>query len=598
MTKPIFYLLFLLSLDLSAQLTDAFTDGDYIASPAWTGDLSGFIVNSSGQLQLNSSGTDTSYLSTTNSEIDSAEWNFWIKLSFAPSDNNYAKIYIVSDQANLKSALNGYFVRLGENGSFDSVDLWEQSGKTETKIIDGINGHCAKSTNVLRIKIIRDNSGNWKLFSDTLSGTNYALEGSANDLKHTNTAYFGISCKYTSSNSNKFYFDDFYVGPINVDKTPPAVLNIYSVAQNAIDIYFSERVDTSFAQNVLNYSVSDGIGFPVNAKIDAANKALIHLKFSTLYNYSKTYSIKISGIKDLQGNSMDTLSNDFVLPEKAVPNDLIINEILSDPNTGGADFVEVYNRSVKVIDFSRVLLCSFDTITNQLSSIHSVSTDRKLIFPQQYIVLTSNAAAVKNQYYTPNPSGFIEMSSIPAMNIASGIVILADSSENIIDRFDYNQNMHFALLNDTKGISLERISPDRPTEEKSNWHSAASGVGFATPAYKNSESIDTRSAKEITLSPEIFSPDNDGHNDVLTINYTFDKPGNTGSIFIYNSTGNIVRNLVSNELLGNAGSYNWDGINDQKELCPIGPYIVYFQSFNEDGTVKNYKNVTVLAHKL
>ncbi|HPA31685.1 MAG TPA: hypothetical protein PLV14_08820, partial [Bacteroidia bacterium] len=45
-----------------AQITDNFSDGDFTANPAWSGDNSQFIVNASQQLQLNSTGAATSYL--------------------------------------------------------------------------------------------------------------------------------------------------------------------------------------------------------------------------------------------------------------------------------------------------------------------------------------------------------------------------------------------------------------------------------------------------------------------------------------------------------------------------------------------------------
>jgi len=59
--------------------------------------------------------------------VSNTEWNFYVTLAFSPSDANHARIYLMSNQADLKStALNGYYIRIGESGSSDGVDLWRQ----------------------------------------------------------------------------------------------------------------------------------------------------------------------------------------------------------------------------------------------------------------------------------------------------------------------------------------------------------------------------------------------------------------------------------------------------------------------------------------
>lgn len=116
---------------------------------------------------------------------------------FRPSDNNNVRIYLVSDLAFLEGPINGYYIRMGENGAFDSVDLWEQSGNTHTKIIDGINAHCAATNNVIRIKVTRDATGNWSLFSDIAGGYNYQPEGTVFNNAHSFSNFFGVFSKYT-----------------------------------------------------------------------------------------------------------------------------------------------------------------------------------------------------------------------------------------------------------------------------------------------------------------------------------------------------------------------------------------------------------------
>ena len=89
----------------------------------------------------------------------------------------------------------------------------------------------------------------------------------------------------------------------------------------------------------------------------------------------------------------------------------------------------------------------------------------------------------------------------------------------------------------------------------SNWHSASEKVGFATPGYKNSQDFtNPKSNGSVTIEPNIISPDNDGFQDVISINYKLDSPGFVASVSILDRNGRLIKKLVNNELLGSEGS--------------------------------------------
>jgi Lamin Tail Domain/Bacterial Ig-like domain len=1137
MRQIYFYLLFVcvLAVPVRAQITDNFGDGDFTSNPTWAGDNSMFLVNAGFQLQLNGTAADTSYLSMASPFIGNAEWQFWIRLNFAPSDNNYARFYIVSDVTNLYGPVNGYYVRLGENGAFDSVDLWEQSGTTHTKIIDGIPAHCAASNNVLRIKVTRDNAGLWNLYSDTIGGNSFLPEGSVTDLTHTTCNYIGVWCKYTVSNITRFYFDDVYAGPILVDTTAPQLVTATPLSATQLDVLFNEPVDLASSQLVSNYNVNNSIGNPATAIRDGSNPSLVHLTFTNnfanavpntltvinvqdlstnaisaatanftwfatiaagfrdvvineiladpspqvglpnaefvelhnptannfnlsgwtltdgsstatlgshvlpgggyvilcaaadtalfsplgptlglssfpsvnnsgdllalfngstaidsvrfdiswyrdgskddggwtlelinpaigggcapsgnwiastnslggtpglqnsafnnspdvtapqllnvfatdsthvllcfseaidpaqltlLSNYSisnaigtpvalsydtatlqcvtlttsaalqnlVTYTVTLSNLADCAGNSATpntgtftlyivqpydvvineimadpdppqdlpnqeyvelhnttpyliylenweftvgsntqtlpaawiqpngyialvddaapvqfgsinmavlssfpsvtntsgtitlrtnrgllqhtvsyddswyidpakanggwsleqidplnpcagatnwraaatidggtpgaqnsnyavnpdavaprllrvsvfaadsirlffsepldsisagypqryTISNGigtpfsvhpvapdfsrvdlklgsllvpgviytatvssqltdcvgnavsnstapFALPEPAAANDLVINEILPDPLDGGVDFVELYNRSQKVIDLGSLVLCTQDTVANILEEINTIAPDGFLLFPGEYVVLSENGNAVAAQYpASANRDRLLDMDNIPSMNIDGDIVIVADTGFRIIDRLVYSSEWHFPLLDETKGVTLERIDTERSTQDATNWHSAAQTSGFGTPTQKNSQySAAPADDGAVTLGNTVFSPDNNGFEDVLNITYMFDRPGYVASVTIYDERGRLVRTLIRTELLGTeGGTYSWDGVTDEHAKARAGVYVVYFEAFNPNGEVKRYKKACVLAEQL
>jgi len=174
-----------------------------------------------------------------------------------------------------------------------------------------------------------------------------------------------------------------------------------------------------------------------------------------------------------------------------------------------------------------------------------------------------------------------------------------DKSENTIDNFAYTEDMHFALLASNKGVSLERINYDRPTDDKTNWHSASEVVGFATPAYENSQfNPQLEREEKITVDPEIFSPDNDGYQDVTHIIFNTEEPGYVANIKIFDSRGRLTKYLANNLLLGTNQTITWDGLDHHNQRASMGVYVVFVELFDLEGNVKQYKKSVVVASKL
>ena len=214
-----------------AQFTDDFTDGDFTNNPVWEGNINNFEIDST-QLHLIDTITNTAYLTTESKSIINGFWEFNIRLDFSPSSSNFAKVYLISDNANITSSLNGMYVRIGgEAGAIDDVSLFVQNGLTSTKIIDGIDGSAAVNPE-LKIKVIRDSIGNWELFVDT--SNQYFLEGTAFENSITSSSYFGIYCKYTSTRSDKFWFDNFKVSGDSAIQQIPQEINTNDIIINEI----------------------------------------------------------------------------------------------------------------------------------------------------------------------------------------------------------------------------------------------------------------------------------------------------------------------------------------------------------------------------
>lgn len=495
--KVALIILLIFPIFLFSQIFDDFSDGDFISNPQWLGDTSLFqITNSSAiptqmkpALQLNGSDSDTSILYLPNTLMDNIEWQFWIKMSFNTSANNNARVYLTSNQFSLNGQLNGYYVQLG--GTNDSIALIKQTGEEHLKIIGSINAFTGNTTNVLRIKVTRDQNGFWSLYSDNDGGFSFVHEGSVVDNSFTTSNYFGLFCKYTSSNVTKFYFDDFYVNEIIIDTIPPQIEYITVVSANQLEIYFDEALQISSAEDELNYFIDNGIGNPLSAEIDEINPSIIHLEFAIDFTPDQEYEISIINIEDLSGNSMEEITETitYYLESEIFPYDIIINELMVDenPTPNGlpeADYLELYNRTSENLNLKN---CTLKPRENS----EPVTFPDVIIEPDSFLILTANGDVELFEV-------FGQVVGLPSFSLNNeGSVTLRNVDGSLIHHFSYSKECYHDEEKEEGGWSMEQIDPQHPCDGVENWKASLDDRG-GSPGITNSINGITYSYPEIS----------------------------------------------------------------------------------------------------
>ncbi|PWU01048.1 MAG: hypothetical protein C5B52_07985, partial [Bacteroidetes bacterium] len=378
----------------------------------------------------------------------------------------------------------------------------------------------------------------------------------------------------------------------------PQLVKAFVTDSNHIVLSFNEALDSLSAIDFKNYVVNDQdlkifSVLEVNPLFDQVN-----LNFSGKMQPGKIYSITVVGLSDCNGNKMSFPQELRVgLSEIADSNDIIINEILFHPKTGGKDYIELFNRSRKLVNLNELFLSNRNS-DGAINPPLKISQDAVLFFPGDYLLLTENIERTSMDYLIKNPKSVIEMKSLPTFPNDEGHAVVLNFQGAIIDELHYKENWHFPLITENAGISLERIDPEKNTQEKSNWHSAASDAGFGTPSYENSQAIrPTAILGAISLSTETISPDNDGYNDFVSINYQFEKPGNVCNISIFDFEGRCIRHIARNGLCGTNGYYIWDGLDDKNQKSGIGVYILFAEFFDLNGRVQKIRRPIVVAAK-
>jgi len=204
---------------------------------------------------------------------------------------------------------------------------------------------------------------------------------------------------------------------------------------------------------------------------------------------------------------------------------------------------------------------------------------------------------VKATYPASIPGTFVACETPVYPNDSGSVYLFYDSI--LLEKISYSSNWHFSLLDNTDGVSLERIQPTCLATSKDNWHSAAETIGFGTPGALNSQILHPQINGEISLSNSSISPDNDGFEDVVLIHYQFEKNGLVANIRIFDEDGREIKQLVANELLGTAGFFTWDGTTNANTKAHIGTYVILFEAFSIAGGDNFTKTkVVIVAGKL
>jgi hypothetical protein len=377
------------------------------------------------------------------------------------------------------------------------------------------------------------------------------------------------------------------------DSAGPNLIRIYPVNDMEIQVYFDKALSGSTGLNTDLFNLDPAI--PIDDIVFSTEKPnIVSLLLQEKLEYKIQYQIEIQGIEDcIQIASTSTQLLDFGMPEEIGPADVLINEILFNPNPGGKRFLEILNNSNQYFKLSDLIIAD---INGSQINAHPIETDY-LFYPGMHVVISPDPFDIVQRYSVFQPDQLIR-STLPSFSEKDGNVTLY-TPNGIIDEFDFHSYMHHPLLSDQEGVSLERLSPLLDSDSPDNWHSAAASAGYATPTQQNSQSISTLdSDASVEIVHSTFSPDGDGFHDFLLIRFSPEAPGYLATIKIFDSAGHYIRDLAVNELIGKNSAFQWDGTDDSSQTCRYGIYIIWIELFNSTGQVKHFKEVCVLAGRL
>ncbi len=393
-----------------------------------------------------------------------------------------------------------------------------------------------------------------------------------------------------------------------LDTISPEIIFANLQSDGNILVTFSEFIDPAGASFSADGQTRTIIGFDENN----ANQLILDgngIQSGTSVDLSAT------NLNDVVGNSASQLTIPIAQPISKGA--VVINEILFDPLADDEDnlpdqteYIELYNTQDYAISLEEISLNDAPDEDDEVNRLDPVSSTFKWIPANSYFLIYAEdhtfdfSESQLAEYFGLESESDQFTMQIDRSNLslsASGdAIFISDSSGATIDSVFYDESWQNPNRVSTDGVALEKITPNGPSNDETNW-SSSTDVSGGTPNKENSifqEESTPPDNTGIAFSPNPFSPDDDGFEDFLSISYTLDEADYLLRVRVYDRYGREVRELVDGKPAGFSGSLTWDGLTDDGNKNRVGYYIVLFEAYNSaSGTDRTFKETVVIARK-
>jgi hypothetical protein len=223
------------------------------------------------------------------------------------------------------------------------------------------------------------------------------------------------------------------------DTQAPVLVDVLVYAADTIQLIFNEGIDNP---SVLKTNITFSNGIQVDTVLfNALQNNLVTTVLNPVLDSGELVTLSLSGIEDCSENVISTSTNfNLALPQLARFKDVVINEILFNPRNEGSDFVELYNRSNKIISLQNWQLGNKDN-----GQINTISEQPYLLFPGEYVFITENGINIQQEYPETKMDRLLEVDQLASLNNDGGIPFIVNAKGEQIDEIRYHEDMHYEL---------------------------------------------------------------------------------------------------------------------------------------------------------
>lgn len=256
---------------------------------------------------------------------------------------------------------------------------------------------------------------------------------------------------------------------------------------------------------------------------------------------------------------------------------LLINEFLPNPASPlESEWIELYNSADTSVEL-------FGWKLGDAKSQVVITADSTTIPAKSFIVVAGDKQGFQAFYSNVNALVF-EPSNWPALNNDGDTIKLVSPFGLMEDSIGYNKGYG-------DNVSWEKKDPALPSDNPANWWRSMDVRG-GSPGSSNSIATVYSEGLLADIFPNPFSPDGDGFDDEVTINFTLPFQANL-TTRIYDVNGREVKTLLDDSPTA-SGQLRWDGKGNNGKTLRSGIYVLFMET---SGSARLTKKGTIVLVK-
>lgn len=283
---------------------------------------------------------------------------------------------------------------------------------------------------------------------------------------------------------------------------------------------------------------------------------------------------------------------------------LLFNEIMPAPLPSSCEWLELVNTTTGPVDLSGWSLAG-KTGGSGTRPLISLPRERIVLPGEGYAIVAADSTVLLDFPGLEMPNAVVIILGRSSLDLgnAGDEILLLDGTGTVIDSVWYAENWHNPLLASSTGVSLELINPAWHGLGGEAWSSCSDPAG-GTPGRRNSMYSATPpgspgDAAAISVHPNPFSPDGDGHEDLCMLRCRLPEAVNQVRLRLYDAEGRCVITLRNNSPMGRETLVVWDGRDEAGRTARMGCYVALLEGLDPaSNTIAAAKAVIVVARKL